>query len=520
MTLGIGIFMTKGNQFLVGILLTFSVEVILAAQDYLEQFSEARRGHAELISDVLQFSLHLLIGKRAGIQIIMDSSRQHVNRMTTRLAFMNAENDRLKKVIQDYERRIFETQTSRRSQVDLDDCSEDSQLASLGIFKQPSTDKGSNRWLQQQPRGVIDQLKRQLDKVNEENNWLSQENSHIKRQLSFGPDKENRSSDCNEPTPKDYIFAIKHLKGELEELHATIRQLRDENRKLFTEEEIFEKLKEQEIMLLGTLKLSEKSEKDESFSRKRFDAPNLGQSTTKMANQQGSPIDNFFSSGKVPLTWRQEFPQSEESTHGQMYRLELKVDELINENDSLLRENQELKDLSLSILNSTKRSTTNCTCGSQQQSNSQNHPDSKKSAQDETFSSRDKELVDFVQIVESKFNKDKQAMEDRVKELEAQVSRLKQVRSQSPSPLNSSVVKITDSKELEEAYLIVERLEKENTLLLTRIDHLENASSRNKDETDKLYTIIEQKNKSNSDLIRERSLELARNSYRTQDSPS
>lgn len=453
----------------------------------------------------------------------MDSSRQQADRLSTRLAFMNAENDRLKKVILDYERRMADSLTSRRSLQslhDLEDCSDDSQLAAIGFQRMQPKDAEKRGKAKIGARSTVEELKRQLDRVSEDNQRLSQENCQYKKQLRLGNNKENKNPGAYEPSSKEYIQAIKHLKSEVENLQALTRELRDENKRLFTEEELFEKLREQEVMLLGTLKLSEKSDRDESFNRRRLDGNSLGFSAGKSDNYPASHNEDYMSSGKVPLTWRQHIQTSEDDSRYQMHRLERKVDELILENESILKENQDLKDLSLSILNSTRRSTSNCTCGSQQQGGSPKHSKPSQAIQEETFSSRDREIVDFVQLLETRFNKEKQSLEERVQELESQVNGLKKVRSQAPSPIKGVEIKTTNGQELDEAYNIIERLEKENRLLLKRIDHLEHADSINKEETDKLYTIIEQKNKTQSEWVRERSLELARQSYGSRDSPS
>lgn len=59
---------------------------------------------------------------------------------------------------------------------------------------------------------------------------------------------------------------------------------------------------------------------------------------------------------------------------------------------------------------------------------------------------------------------------------------------------------------LNEAYGLITKLEKENNLLLHRIDHLEEDNTKRLSDNNRLYTIIENKNKEQEELIRNRDL--------------
>jgi hypothetical protein len=95
----------------------------------------------------------------------MNSGRQHADRLASRLAFMNAENDRLKKIIMDYERRFAGDATSGRSNLDIEDCSDDSQPLSMGVGKRQDRGRLGAKQSNPQDSRVIASLKQQLEKV-------------------------------------------------------------------------------------------------------------------------------------------------------------------------------------------------------------------------------------------------------------------------------------------------------------------------------------------------------------------
>lgn len=59
---------------------------------------------------------------------------------------------------------------------------------------------------------------------------------------------------------------------------------------------------------------------------------------------------------------------------------------------------------------------------------------------------------------------------------------------------------------LNEAYGLITKLEKENNMLLHRIDHLEEDNTKRLSDNNRLYTIIENKNKEHEELLRNRDL--------------
>jgi hypothetical protein len=307
------------------------------------------------------------------------------------------------------------------------------------------------------------------------------------------------------------------MKAEIQQLQDTVRLLREERKQMISQEQHFEKLREHEVLFLESLRLAESRSRNDFKDSKR-NSLGFNNEGSRRGTIPQSPSDfGLMSSSKMPISWHHEDSLGEEEVKNQMQGLEKKIDELIQENESILRENQDLKDLSLSIINSTRKVNSCCFCGNYQYSSNKPGLESKASTKEETFSSRDREIVDLVQSIEDRFRDERKELKERVVYLEEEMSKLRKNRTAEQSAAKRPIANGEFHGELDEAYSTIDRLEKENRLLLTRIDQLSAESSRNREDTGLLYSIIEQKNKAQNELLRERSLDLAQNSYRSHD---
>jgi hypothetical protein len=265
--------------------------------------------------------------------------------------------------------------------------------------------------------------------------------------------------------------------------------------------------------LLGTLGLTDKS-MSEDGRQSHINDQRIKKLERENQQLQLALKQKFESRALKDLThsqYNEIFPENEARKH--MQSLERKVSDLIQENELILQENQELKDLSLSIINSTRRSSNAMTSVQYGSTSTRKHSEPYVSVKEDTFTSRDKELVEIVHLVEQKFSKENLQFKSKIADLERELDQVKEAKScQTPSK-SETTKKPLEWTDLDEANAVIVRLNKEIKLLTTRIDQLEAAASANQYETDKLYSIIESKTREQTDHLRERSIGLARDSY-------
>jgi cell division protein ZapA len=432
------------------------------------------------------------------------------DRLVSRVAFLNAENDRLKRVILDYEERFTRTIASQRSSPTYQDFSEDSQLEALGLSKSSRPRRKEEEGKLQTTNATIVALEERIEQLSLDNKRLAMENMQFKNKQSHLQEKENQRFSSESQQFENSANLHKQLYKEIEGLRETIASLKAQNKKLISEERHFEKLKEQEVFLLGTLGFSEKSTSNEAQLLRQYESKIMKLTLeNKQLNQALKDRQNHRPLKELSVShYNSQSPESEAKRH--MQGLERKINDLIQENESLLQENQELKDLSLSIINSTRRSNCHLNPIAPATGSTRKASDQFRSVKEDSPSSRDKDLVDIIQLVEQKFTKETNHLKNKIADLEEELQRSRDLESQDSMCKAERLSNPQDSAELEEANCIITRLEKENRLLMTRISQLEAATSVNQEETDKLYAIIENKNKVTSDLLRDLGLSSSR----------
>jgi len=107
------------------------------------------------------------------------------------------------------------------------------------------------------------------------------------------------------------------------------------------------------------------------------------------------------------------------------------------------------------------------------------------------FSGKIRELEQMLMSKDSEVNFLRESYESKLRKLERELNEL---RKRSGASLSSSAVD-TMKQSLEEAYSLVSKLEKENKMLLARIDHLENDNVRRTEDNQRLYNLFEEKTK-------------------------
>lgn len=433
--------------------------------------------------------------------------------MVARVAFLNAENDRLKSIIVDYEERFAKALSSKRSLSHCTEYSEDSHIEDLAFSRSPKDRRQTEKSLLADARATISLLEARVQQLTADNNRLAGENQQLRKKQEAALENEYLRF-SSEASQGDFSTTqVRELREEVKVLREALRSLSEEKKRLITEETLFEKLKEQELYLISTFRLSEKSTSDESRLLKQYEN-SIKKLTAQNKQLQAALKEKNEGRALRPLSLSEISnlsPEHEARKH--MLGLERKITDLIRENEIILQENQELKDLSLSIINTTRKSNQRLTMDNQGSNSSRKQSDYNISVKEEPLTSRDKEMLEVLQLVEQKYGKENSDLKWRISELERELDETKECKVRETIAKPDSYRKPLEWSDLEEANAVIIRLDKENRLLMKRIEQLEATASDHQQETDQLYTILESKTKAQTDQLRERSIGWAHESY-------
>lgn len=398
-------------------------------------------------------------------------------KLAGRVALLNSENERLKKIIVKYEKKLSEElgkNAANSSSVDRDRELEKykelcrQRLSEVEYWKRECSEAKNKKDSTEDLPFQIDYLQSEIEHLKGENKGLAEELEKLKRGSHHAHSRENQSfsaSSENEKVVKECNRVIRNLKIEVDEWKARVEVLEREKEETVSKEYHFEKLKEQEVQLLENLSISQHL------------APNVGQLQSDLAvlATENEKLVRALRELNQREKERRETIEGlavskfESEARRRMEHLEHKINELIDENENILRENEQLKYSSSNVASKDRRVSGN-----------------------RTGRSKDKEeLEDMVKSLEMRLaNKEvevgaqREFFEQKVQRLEKEIVGGKRKgdgggNSGGESNYSSNNMKAT----LEDAYNLISKLEKENHMLIDRLDWHESAHKRSLNDT-------------------------------------
>jgi hypothetical protein len=294
----------------------------------------------------------------------MADHRKENEKLIGRVALLNAENERLKKIIVRYEKKIAEdnvsTDYSRVSEAEVDrlrDLCKD-RLAEVEFWKRQAAEVSATATrgadldvigpaVRNEVQEVVTRFKSEIEALKEDKNEAIREIERLNKLLERSPtDRLSHHGSVaseNANNCKEHSRAIQSLKIEVEELRNTLRTERHERKDMISKEELFEKLKEQEVKLLASISINPHQ-------------PPISPSTVVQLQQEltllsreNDRLQKLLKEMQARERERKEKLDQDAEVNIQkaakkrLEGLEGKINLLIEENESILRENEQLK---------------------------------------------------------------------------------------------------------------------------------------------------------------------------------
>ena len=420
--------------------------------------------------------------------------RLDTEKLAGRVALLNAENERMKRIILKYEKKLSEEIS--RQLLPASSAEKDRELERV-------------RELSQQRLQEVEYWKREHSELKSRfdpgfqvpNNWemvlnelhsFKQENADLRTELdrqSKGPLKSHGKENLvhgggadHEKVLKECNRVIRNLKIEVDELTAKVEALRKEKAEMVSKEFHFEKLKEQEVRLVGSLSLSP------SLTPTIIQLQN---DLTALTNENEKLVRALREISQREKERRETIEEIaiarfEVETRKRMETLEHKINELIEENENILKENDQLKYSSTNIAKDRRMS-------------GQRSVHSK----DETeVAYKIRELESRLSGKETEIASQREFFESRIERLERELIDSRRKLQTTANPSNAFASQ-SMKQSLEEAYNLISKLEQENKLLLSRVGHLESDNKKRRADSQFVYELMENKSKSNTVSLRE-----------------
>jgi hypothetical protein len=145
------------------------------------------------------------------------------HRLAARVALLDAENDRLKHIIVDYESRFAKALNSKRSSSVCQDFSDDSQLEALGLAPSSRRRVPRESPMPHEAKATIVCLEERIEQLIIENKRLAIENMQVRQRQSMMAEKENQRFSQEMQVSEFTAIQNKQLCNEIEVLRETVK---------------------------------------------------------------------------------------------------------------------------------------------------------------------------------------------------------------------------------------------------------------------------------------------------------
>jgi hypothetical protein len=209
-------------------------------------------------------------------------------------------------------------------------------------FQHPTNNPMFKQLVQREVAEVAAQFRLEIAALEKAKQSLTEENERLRVKTSRGHNQSQQSIEDfeNEKLIKDYKRVVRNMKFENDEQKSELEQFKRERKDLITKELHFEKLKEQELKLVESLKIDSNanfrrvSELEKYITTLSSENEQLAQVVRELNNREKERKEISESSVRAKV---------EKEAKYRLECLEEKINELIEENETLMNENEHLK---------------------------------------------------------------------------------------------------------------------------------------------------------------------------------